>query len=509
MDAAAVGRSSTNSFLTVYQNRVPTSSDVNYPIQQRWINISNPLASTEFILTSYSNNTGVLTANWNALGTASVVTATLTGNSGGAVGVDGSNTIFVVGDTTTINVVGNPGANTLTISTAGTVATTYNEDAGSAVPSAGVLRVIGGVGVNTSGAGNTITINSTAAVPLLFTENSGTATPAANNLNVLGGTGITTSGAGSTVTITTSAVVARQYDEDAGSAIPALGILKIVGGTGISTSGAGNTVTITNTSAASIQFNEDAGTATPAAGIINIRGGAGISTSGAGNTVTITATGGTAIRKVISQVFTANGTYTPSAGMVYCQIQCLGGGGAGGGSQAVGVGQYSIGSGGGAGEYAVGIFTAAAIGASKTVTIGAAGTGVLGAAGNNGGNTSVGALISSNGGIGGTTTAATSNSDNIAGGAGGTGGAGGDYRCKGNPGQGSVQAPNAFFVYPGNGANSQLGGGGIINQTPDTDGGNASLYGSGGASAHSQTPGAAHTGGNGSSGIVIITEYTT
>lgn len=41
---------------------------------------------------------------------------TLTGNSGGAVGPDGSDNINVVGDGTTINVVGNPGTNTLTIS---------------------------------------------------------------------------------------------------------------------------------------------------------------------------------------------------------------------------------------------------------------------------------------------------------------------------------------------------------------------------------------------------------
>src|SRR5205823_4319986 len=34
---------------------------------------------------------------------------------------------------------------------------------------------------------------------------------------------------------------------------------------------------------------------------------------------------------VTKQVFTGNGTYTPSAGMVYCIIECQGGGGGGGG----------------------------------------------------------------------------------------------------------------------------------------------------------------------------------
>ena len=41
---------------------------------------------------------------------------TLTGNSGGAVGPDASDNINVIGDGTTVNVVGTPGTNTLTIS---------------------------------------------------------------------------------------------------------------------------------------------------------------------------------------------------------------------------------------------------------------------------------------------------------------------------------------------------------------------------------------------------------
>lgn len=44
------------------------------------------------------------------------VVETLTGNSGGAVGPDGANNINVVGDGVTIDVAGNPGTNTLTIS---------------------------------------------------------------------------------------------------------------------------------------------------------------------------------------------------------------------------------------------------------------------------------------------------------------------------------------------------------------------------------------------------------
>lgn len=48
------------------------------------------------------------------------VVETLTGNSGGAVGPDGANNINVVGDGVTIDVSGNPGTNTLTISSLAT-----------------------------------------------------------------------------------------------------------------------------------------------------------------------------------------------------------------------------------------------------------------------------------------------------------------------------------------------------------------------------------------------------
>lgn len=83
--------------------------------------------------------------------------STLTGNTGGAVSPLAGN-INVIGDTTTINIAGNPGTHTLTASTGSTVATSYVTDAGTAVPSAGVLHVNGASGVTTSGAGNTITI---------------------------------------------------------------------------------------------------------------------------------------------------------------------------------------------------------------------------------------------------------------------------------------------------------------------------------------------------------------
>jgi hypothetical protein len=422
LDAAAVGRSSSTPFLTVFETRNPGTGDVNYPIQTRWVNTTNPAASTEWILTSYSNNTGVLTANWNMLAGGSGAAITLTGNTGAAVPPNGANTIFVLGDTTTINVAGNPGANTLTISTAGTVATSYVEDSGTAIPVAGVLN--------------------------------------------------------------------------------------IKGGSGITTSGAGNTVTITN-SFGNLTFNEDTGSATPSAGVVQVKGANGIKTTGDGaNKITIgTTSGGTVITQVKNQVFTSSGTYTPSSGLVYASIQILGGGGAGGGGVATAGSQLSGGGGGGAAEYAVGIFTAAAIGASKAVTIGAGGVGVSGGDGLPGGNSSVGVLITAFGGSGGIAGPLSTSGGFVgSGGAGGTGGAGGDYRTPGAPGINGLGAATAIVAFGGTGASSQIGSGGM--EGPGFHSGNNALgYGAGGGGANSGGGTGPFAGGNGSGGIVVVTEY--
>ena len=97
--------------------------------------------------------------------------------------------------------------------------------------------------------------------------------------------------------------------------------------------------------------------------------------------------------RISIQTITSSGTYTPTAGMIYCIIEVVGGGGGGGGCGNAASSQVSGGSGGGGGGYAKGSFSAATIGVSQSVTIGAAGVaGAVGAgAGGNGGTTSVGA----------------------------------------------------------------------------------------------------------------------
>jgi hypothetical protein len=233
---------------------------------------------------------------------------------------------------------------------------------------------------------------------------------------------------------------------------------------------------------------------------------------------------GTGTLGVVKQTFTASGTYTPTVGMLYCEVEILGGGGAGGGSSAVPGGGMSSGAGGGSGEYAFGIFSASQIGVSQSVTIGAGGAGSAGAIGGTGGTTSLGSapLISALGGLGGTTASSltgTNDSYSSSGGLGGTGGGGlsAVVHVAGQPGSqafGNYLSGVRINPSSGNGASSQFGGGGIGLSAPtagtiQTGPGNAGLgYGSGGSGGVTiQVGGPAYPGGNGAAGVIFITEY--
>lgn len=215
-------------------------------------------------------------------------------------------------------------------------------------------------------------------------------------------------------------------------------------------------------------------------------------------------TGGTPIR----QVFTANGTYTPTAGMAYVEIECVGGGG-GGGAVAAASGYFLQGGGGGSGGYSRKIVTAATIGASQAVTVGAGGAGgsaVSPANGGAGGDSSVGSLCIGKGGSGGSL---ASSSSVPLGGAGGIAGTG-DIAAAGAPGGAGMYTGVGFVTVAlcGVGGSSHFGGGG---NSPSISGGNGpagSNYGGGGAGGYEASGGAANrSGGNGSNGVVIITEY--
>lgn len=200
---------------------------------------------------------------------------------------------------------------------------------------------------------------------------------------------------------------------------------------------------------------------------------------------------------------TASGTYTPTPGMknVFVQVQAAGGGG--GGSTGAGTGAAAA-SGGSAGGYSEGYFTAAAIGASQSVTVGVGGIGgssgsVNGTAGT---ASSFGALLTATGGSFG---GSTGNSTQVVRGAppNSSGGGTGSTQNGQNGQIGTIFGPTNTAI-AGSGGSSRLGTGGA-GRNEGSNGFSGQGYGSGGAGAASST--ITQSGGPGGNGIVIITEY--
>jgi hypothetical protein len=206
------------------------------------------------------------------------------------------------------------------------------------------------------------------------------------------------------------------------------------------------------------------------------------------------------------QVFSANGTYTPTAGMLNVIFEVQGGGGAGGGLTTPGAGNISLGAPGGCGSYAKGRFTAAQIGASQVVTVGAAGVAASNTAGTNGGTSSVGALITAPGGVGGSLL------NNQAPGASNGNGSIAGTPTGANIAQSIGTCPNlsisssATAAQAGAGAPSIFGNGGT---PPILNGGGvpAQNYGAGGSGVVAGSGGTAQAGGAGKAGIIIAMEY--
>lgn len=210
-----------------------------------------------------------------------------------------------------------------------------------------------------------------------------------------------------------------------------------------------------------------------------------------------------------TQVFTANGTYTPTAGTARVIVECIGGGGGGGGTAANPAGQFSVGGGGGGGAYTRSLHTAGFSGAA--ITIGTAGTTGVGAAGGNGGTTTFGGLQSALGGGGG----GLSGTGVLVAGSGGAGGvaSGGNIiNVNGDTGGTGVAGfyANAVFVAPpgGNSAYGKGISGGIFFAGAAIAGGNANGRGAGGGGSAGNPGAGALIGGNASAGLVMVYEYT-
>lgn len=207
------------------------------------------------------------------------------------------------------------------------------------------------------------------------------------------------------------------------------------------------------------------------------------------------------------QVFLGNATYTPTSGMKTVIFEVQGGGASGGGATLPSSGNVSCGAPGTSGAYAKGIFSSASVGASQAITVGAGASGQTGGGGLAGGTSSVGALISANGGVAG------SMLNNV--GAGALNGNGNFQNtvsganiltCPGGAENVSI-ATTTVFGFGGSGGRSLFGVGGVP-VAYNSVGGAGIGYGSGGSGvvANQFLPGSI-AGGAGKSGIVLAWEY--
>lgn len=225
------------------------------------------------------------------------------------------------------------------------------------------------------------------------------------------------------------------------------------------------------------------------------------SSSGVASLNTLT---GTINTSVVVQTFAIPGTstYTPTPGMLHCVIECVGGGGGGGGVNGT-AGLFLQGGGGGSGGYSRKYSTYSAAN-GLTITVGSGGSGGSFGNGGTGGSSSVGSICVASGGFGGF--ACSTGAVGFQGAGAGTGT--GDITAAGSPGQGGqyeTTLAGSIYCMMGNGGSSVFGGG-AVGSTFGT-GANASHYGGGGAGASANQVASNFVGGNGSAGVVIITEY--
>ena len=235
-----------------------------------------------------------------------------------------------------------------------------------------------------------------------------------------------------------------------------------------------------------------------------------LTSTGAGSLPTFQpATGG--LGAVNVQTFTTSGTYTPTAGMAYCNVEIVGGGG--GAMSFTTLIHTALGGGAGGGSYCKKVFAAATIGASQVITIGTGGTGYIkphsvpAVPGTNGLDSTFGSLLTAGGGK--VLVFSGLNYPGLGGVA-----VGGDVNVDGEAAYVSliIALPSSTYFHSGAGGSSFYGVGGaaVGGAATRSNGNNGRGYGGGGAG--SGFPGPLPSAppvysGSGTAGICIITEY--
>lgn len=381
------------------------------------------------------------------------------------------------------------------------------------VPTAGgLVNIVGSGSTTTVGSLNTLTVQLTGLTNHAVLVGAGTTTitkvgPTATAGQVLQSAGSSSDPAFSTATYPSTTTVSQILYSSSTNVVSGLATANRAT---LVTNTTGVPVMTSSMTNGQVVIGSTSGTPTPA----TLTAGTNITITNAANSITINAA--TAFTSSVIQVFTSSGTYTPTSGMKYCIIELVGGGGGGGGCSTTGSGTVSAGAGGGGGGYARGLFTAADIGASKTVTIGAAGSAGTagGGGGGTGGTTSVSTLLTGTGGVGGGGSSATGTTiSSVAGGDGGSGGGtGADITARGSFGTDAFGFHNSgqyLYATSGSGGASFFGGvsrGVTVTGSNSTPGRGGNNYGGGGSGAACVNA-SQNSGGAGAAGCVVITEF--
>jgi hypothetical protein len=202
---------------------------------------------------------------------------------------------------------------------------------------------------------------------------------------------------------------------------------------------------------------------------------------------------------------TGSGTYTPTTGAQAFYAEGVGAGGQGGGAASPSANQACVGGGGGAGAYSA--VWIAVLAASYAYVCGVGGsTSSGGATGQDGGDTTLGAVLTAKGGKGGANLATGVTVTDVAGGLGGAAASGiGDHKAQGNAG-GYGKRYSGTQATSGDGAPGFFGGGapGRVVQGAGIAG---LVYGAGGSGAIAYNAGGAANGAAGSAGVIRIWEF--
>jgi len=208
--------------------------------------------------------------------------------------------------------------------------------------------------------------------------------------------------------------------------------------------------------------------------------------------------------------YSADGTWTKPANLVYVTVEVIGAGGGSGGCPLTAASQGAAAGGGGGGGYSRKRIMAATLGATETVTVGTGGTaGTTTTAGGTGETSSFGAHCSATGGAGGAFGVVRAEGWCANGGNGGTG-SGGDINVAGGAGESGI-VQNFAAMCRARGGTAGMGWG-----TPGDNGGSTAgsagvtgkTYGGGAGGAFScQSQAAAKAGGLGGGGLVFVTNW--